>query len=117
MQSKAGIEPLSTYSDDKGKYQFSAITEGSYTLTVNFTPTDPTVYKTATGSVARKEPVNAERDIGTANASPDTYLSLSPDGKKLAFVEHGEVFVSAVTGGDAFRARWIGPSERKNDAG
>jgi Tol biopolymer transport system component/C-terminal processing protease CtpA/Prc len=38
-------------------------------------------------------------------------MRLSPDGKKLAFVEHGEVFVSAATGGDAFRATYTGANE------
>ncbi len=38
-------------------------------------------------------------------------MKLSPDGKKMAFVEHGEVFVSAATGGDAFRATYTGANE------
>jgi tricorn protease len=38
-------------------------------------------------------------------------MKLSPDGKKIAFVEHGEVFVSAATGGDAFRATFTGANE------
>ena len=38
-------------------------------------------------------------------------MKLSPDGKKIAFVEHGEVFVSAATGGDCFRATFTGANE------
>jgi WD40 repeat protein len=48
------------------------------------------VWEAATGRVARKVAVNAERDLTTANVSPDTYLSLSPDGKSVAaWVQHG----------------------------
>jgi tricorn protease len=38
-------------------------------------------------------------------------MKLSPDGKKIAFVEHGEVFVAAASGGDAFRATFTGANE------
>ena len=48
------------------------------------------VWEAATGRVVRKVEVNAERDLVTANASPDTYLSLSPDGKAVtAWVQRG----------------------------
>ncbi len=39
------------------------------------------VWEAATGSVARKVPVNAERDLLTANVSPDTYRASRPTGK------------------------------------
>jgi tricorn protease len=54
----------------------------------------------ATGEGGRRGGGEAMRD-----------MRLSPDGKKLAFVEHGEVFVSAATGGDAFRATYTGANE------
>ena len=38
-------------------------------------------------------------------------LEISPDGKKLAFVARGEVFVAAASGGDAFRATFTGASQ------
>src|SRR5262249_31691059 len=41
------------------------------------------VWETATGQVVRKVDVNAESDFVTANELPDTYLSLSPDGKSV----------------------------------
>jgi serine/threonine protein kinase/WD40 repeat protein len=48
------------------------------------------VWETATGRVVRKVDVNAESDFATANVSPDTYLSLSPDGKSVtAWVQRG----------------------------
>ena len=54
----------------------------------------------ATGEGGRRGGGEAMRD-----------MRLSPDGKKLAFVEHGEVFVSAATGGDAFRATYTAANE------
>ena len=48
------------------------------------------VWETATGGEVRTVPVNAETDYATANAWPDTYLGLSPDGKSVtAWVERG----------------------------
>src|SRR5262245_28428161 len=48
------------------------------------------VWEAATGRVVRKVDVNAESDHATANESPDTYLSLSPDGKSVtAWVQRG----------------------------
>jgi serine/threonine protein kinase/WD40 repeat protein/tetratricopeptide (TPR) repeat protein len=48
------------------------------------------VWEAATGRVVRTVAVNAERDLATANISPDTYLSLSPDGKTVtAWVQRG----------------------------
>lgn len=48
------------------------------------------VWEAATGRVARKLAVNAERDLPTANMSPDIYLSLSSDGKAVtAWVQRG----------------------------
>ena len=48
------------------------------------------VWEAATGRVVRKVAVNAEPDYATANAWPDAYLSLSPDGKSVtAWVERG----------------------------
>jgi WD40 repeat protein/tetratricopeptide (TPR) repeat protein len=48
------------------------------------------VWEGATGQVVRKVEVNADRDLATANVSPDTYLSLSPDGKTVtAWVQRG----------------------------
>ncbi|HTI90129.1 MAG TPA: S41 family peptidase [Puia sp.] len=38
-------------------------------------------------------------------------LKLSPDGKKIAFVSHGEIFVAAATGGEAFRTTYTTASE------
>ena len=38
-------------------------------------------------------------------------LKLSPDGKKIAVVEQGEVFVAAATGGDALRVTHTGAAE------
>lgn len=38
-------------------------------------------------------------------------LKLSPDGKKIAFVSHGEIFVAAATGGEAFRTTYTAASE------
>ncbi|HEY4063675.1 MAG TPA: S41 family peptidase [Puia sp.] len=50
---------------------------------------------------------------GTERARADQFrdMKLSPDGKKVAFVAHGEVFVSAVTGGEAFRTTFTGANE------
>jgi WD40 repeat protein/tetratricopeptide (TPR) repeat protein len=48
------------------------------------------VWETATGRVVRKLEVNAETDLATANARPETYLSLSADGKSVtAWVQRG----------------------------
>src|SRR5262249_56958889 len=48
------------------------------------------VWEAATGGVVRTVEVNAERDLATACVSPDTYLSLSPDGKSVAaWVQRG----------------------------
>jgi WD40 repeat protein len=48
------------------------------------------VWETTTGRVIRKVDVNAESDFATANQSPDTYLSLAPDGKSVtAWVQRG----------------------------
>jgi WD40 repeat protein/Flp pilus assembly protein TadD len=48
------------------------------------------VWETATGRVVRTVDVNADSDHLTANESPDTYLSLSPDGKSVtAWVQRG----------------------------
>jgi serine/threonine protein kinase/tetratricopeptide (TPR) repeat protein len=48
------------------------------------------VWETATGRVVRTVDVNAESDDATANESPDTYLSLSPDAKSVtAWVQRG----------------------------
>ncbi len=48
------------------------------------------VWEAATGRVLRKVDVYAERDYATANAWPDAYLSLSPDGKSVtAWVQRG----------------------------
>ncbi|HVK07540.1 MAG TPA: hypothetical protein VM597_02065, partial [Gemmataceae bacterium] len=48
------------------------------------------VWEAATGAVVRKVEVNAERDLTTANRSPDTYLSLTPDGTSVtAWVQRG----------------------------
>lgn len=48
------------------------------------------VWDTATGGVVRTVEVNAETEIKTANRRPETYLSLSPDGKALtAWVQRG----------------------------
>jgi serine/threonine protein kinase/WD40 repeat protein/Flp pilus assembly protein TadD len=48
------------------------------------------VWEAATGGVVRTVEVNAERDLATAGVSPDTYLSLSPDGKSVAaWVQRG----------------------------
>lgn len=38
-------------------------------------------------------------------------MKLSPDGRKLAFVSHGEIFVSAATGGEAFRVTFTAANE------
>jgi len=38
-------------------------------------------------------------------------MKLSPDGKKIAFVDHGEVFVGAATGGEAIRVTFTGAVE------
>ena len=55
-------------------------------------------------------PSAAERDRGRPEAFRDSRLS--PDGKKMAFVSHGEVFVAnAASGGEAFRVTHTGANE------
>lgn len=49
------------------------------------------VWDAATGEVARKEEVNAERNLATVGLTPDTYLSPSHDGTSVtAWVQRGE---------------------------
>ncbi|MBS1663055.1 MAG: PD40 domain-containing protein [Bacteroidetes bacterium] len=38
-------------------------------------------------------------------------MKLSPDGKKIAFINHGEIFVGAATGGEAMRVTFTGAVE------
>jgi serine/threonine protein kinase/WD40 repeat protein/tetratricopeptide (TPR) repeat protein len=48
------------------------------------------VWEAATGGVVRTVPVNAEHEYATANEWPDTYTSISPDGKTVtSWVERG----------------------------
>src|SRR6202008_2825831 len=58
--------------------------------THNWRTASVVVWESATGQEVRTVPVNAESDYATANAWPDAYLSLSPDGKSVtAWVERG----------------------------
>jgi serine/threonine protein kinase/WD40 repeat protein/Flp pilus assembly protein TadD len=48
------------------------------------------VWETATGRAVREVGVNAESELANTNEWPDTYLSLSPDGKSVtAWVQRG----------------------------
>jgi serine/threonine protein kinase/WD40 repeat protein len=56
------------------------------------------VWETATGRVVRRVDVNAKSDSGTLLEAPDTYLSLSPDGKSVtAWVQRGSTRYEGMT--------------------
>ncbi len=56
------------------------------------------VWETATGRAVRKVEVNAEHEYATAQESPDTYMSLSPDGKSvIAWVQRGSTRYEGMT--------------------
>jgi len=56
------------------------------------------VWETASGRVVRKVEVNAESELATALRSPDTYLSLSPDGKSVTtWVQRGKNHYDGMT--------------------